>query len=169
MRRYFFLLSFFTFSLIASPASAWEETDHYRVRLNSGETVHLYKGELTLRGVRGLVSRDSSVFVPQTDIKELHRYGGNKAWKYARTGILCGLGISAVLLTVALIEDAHSPWVSVDREIALGGTVLLCTSGAFIGAVWGSREEKWESVPVNVGIRLSPKENAAMLSLQISF
>lgn len=169
MRRTFFVVASLFVFLIAVSVAAEDGNERYRVRLKSGETVHLYEGELRLDGVEGKVKRDSILFVPEEDIDVLYRYGGSKAWKYGRAGALCGLGVSAVLLTAAIIEASHSPGVEVDGDKALRGTVILCTSGLAVGALLGSVKQKWEFVPVNIGLHLPSGDGGGKLTLCWSF
>ena len=154
-------------SLCARPALAQHDA-----ALRAGVTVRVERRIGVPPTVRGsLVARDSFSVVLSalddpsrltsialTDIRRLEvaesrRTAGQAFRRGARRGALVGLGLSAGLMVIGVVDDRrqNDSWISGKALAAIGGVVVTTFTTITGGLIGLTSRERWQRIPLEAG------------------
>jgi hypothetical protein len=130
----------------------------FRLQTTHGTHISGWEGELTANTLLGKLGSGDALVLPRAEIRRLEYLGGSRTGQFALVGagfggLLAGLGILQ-----AMAQEEIDPTIAVEWRRARLLTVGFVVVGTGIGALVGSKAQRW--VPVDLDATHNSRGNA---------
>lgn len=154
--------------LLYQDISAQDSTrvmQRFRVLLKTGERIEGKNGVLSPASLEGTTKAGTTLNIQRSSIRALDVYAGSNMAKWGAVG--AGLGLVTGLL--AIIQVSADSDATLNEGAAVGVTAGLTIGGGLIGLLAGSRDSRWESVPLKTATLIDPETGQVMLMARLTF